>query len=368
MSTPARLVAPIVLALACAASARAWDPRLPLLGAEPDAAEKLSRFRVAHRDRPEVVAALDAAAQAGLDPRDRIHAALLATQPEYARAFAEYERTGDNAETWREVLSRLDKDQPHLKAHATYLLGRSLLARDELEGAAAALEAVRGRMRLESPWSDEATLWLAFAFARLPDGGPANQSRVRQLLEALVPDAEGRSEYSDPPERVVEGARWLLRELRGEGLGPLLELAKRMETIERLLRRTETGKPTRKRQEDVIASLDKLIELMREKEQSGSGQGQGQGQGKGQGQSKGQGGQPGGNQQSGGPAQSSQLPGGDSRQGPLAEGRRDATGEEWGNLRDAEREEAAQFLRERFPARYRELLERYYRALAEEDR
>ena len=141
-----------------------------------------------------------------------------------------------------------------------------------------------------------------------------------------------------------------------------------METIERMIRRSETGQPTRKRQEEVILTLDKLIELMREKEQSGGGKGQGQGQGKG-GQQPGPGGPtPGGTQQPGGPAQQSQLPGGPSREGPLAEGRRDPTGEEWGNLRDAEREEAAQFLRERFPARYREILERYYRALAEEDR
>jgi hypothetical protein len=37
-------------------------------------------------------------------------------------------------------------------------------------------------------------------------------------------------------------------------------------------------------------------------------------------------------------------------------------------MRDREREEAAQYLRERFPTRYKELIERYYRALAEEDR
>ena len=37
-------------------------------------------------------------------------------------------------------------------------------------------------------------------------------------------------------------------------------------------------------------------------------------------------------------------------------------------MRDKEREEAIQFLRERFPTRYKELIERYFRALAEEDR
>lgn len=363
--TPFAIAGALLAALS--APAAAWDPRLPVLGAEPGAEDKLARFRLAHRGDAPLQAALEAGVQAGIEPRDRIHAALLATQPEYAAAYAGWERSGDNVDAWRTLLSRLDKEQLHLKAHATYLLGRALLARDELEGAAAALDAVRGRLRLETPWSDEATLWLAFAFARMPDGGPSNTARARQLLESLLPDGAA-CDYPDAPERVVEGARWLLRELRGEGLGPLLELAKRMETIERMIRRSETGQPTRKRQEEVILTLDKLIELMREKEQSGGGKGQGQGQGKG-GQQPGPGGPtPGGTQQPGGPAQQSQLPGGPSREGPLAEGRRDPTGEEWGNLRDAEREEAAQFLRERFPARYREILERYYRALAEEDR
>ena len=37
-------------------------------------------------------------------------------------------------------------------------------------------------------------------------------------------------------------------------------------------------------------------------------------------------------------------------------------------MKAREREQAVQFLRERFPNRYKELIERYYRALAEEDR
>lgn len=51
----------------------------------------------------------------------------------------------------------------------------------------------------------------------------------------------------------------------------------------------------------------------------------------------------------------------------MAEGKRKATTDKWGELPEREREEALQFLRERFPARYKELIERYYRALAEED-
>ena len=50
-----------------------------------------------------------------------------------------------------------------------------------------------------------------------------------------------------------------------------------------------------------------------------------------------------------------------------AEAPRDANSDDWGAMREKEREKAVQFLRERFPTRYRELIERYYRALAEQD-
>ena len=53
--------------------------------------------------------------------------------------------------------------------------------------------------------------------------------------------------------------------------------------------------------------------------------------------------------------------------GALEEGRREATSDAWGELRDREREAAEQYLREKFPERYRGIIEDYYRALAEQD-
>src|SRR5690606_38100919 len=143
-----------------------------------------------------------------------------------------------------------------------------------------------------------------------------------------------------------------VRELRGEGSGPLLELAKRMETIQRLIRRTRTDERTQDRQREVVVALDKLIELMREKENSGGGKGGGQGGGR----QQGQGGNASGNQRSSGPATESTLPQGEGREGPLAEAVNGPVSDSWGDLPDREREEAVQFLRERFPSRYREII------------
>ncbi len=51
----------------------------------------------------------------------------------------------------------------------------------------------------------------------------------------------------------------------------------------------------------------------------------------------------------------------------MAQGKTKSTSDRWGEIPDRERDEALQFLRERFPTRYKLLIERYYRALAEED-
>ncbi|MCO5165459.1 MAG: hypothetical protein M9894_03705 [Planctomycetes bacterium] len=355
-----RLLPTTIAVLALAAPALALDPRVPVLGREARAEDKVAGFRRAHATDAALIAALDAAD--GAAARDRIHLALLA-DPLYAAAYAEFERAGDNADRWRGVLEKLPKAARYHRAHATYFLGRALLAQDDLEGAALAFEAVRGRQRGATPWSDDATLYLASIYARLPGANGSqsatNRGRARQLVDDLLA-RDGRL-YPEAPERVREGARWLERELRGEGSGPLLELAKRMETIERLIRRTHTDQPTQERQREVVVALDKLIELMREKENDGSCEGGGQGQKPGQ-----KPGQARGNQRSGNPAQESTLPQGDGREGPLTEGPRGPAGDSWGDLPDRERDEALQFLRERFPSRYREIIEGYYRALSEE--
>ncbi len=265
---PLRLfLASALVALATGQLAEAMDPRLPVLTEEPTAETKVAQFERASREQPAILAALKAAQKA--PARDRIHRALLAI-PSYAAAVAGFEKDGDNVEAWQELLASDAASSHYLQAHATYFLGRALLARDDLGGAAEALENVRGRLRSGTPWTDEATLYLGYVYARLPELGGrhavADRARAQRALSSLVANERGPALYPKSPERVREGATWMLRELAGEGMGPLLELAKRMETIERMLHRTATGKGTQKRQEKVISEIDRLIALMREKE------------------------------------------------------------------------------------------------------
>jgi hypothetical protein len=170
----------------------------------------------------------------------------------------------------------------------------------------------------------------------------------------LAPTDGTKPVYVACPERSRESARWLLKELSGEGSGPLLELARRMETIEHSIDHEKTGRPTQKRQEAVISEIDRLIALMREKEQNGQGQ-----QGGGQGNKRGSG------NNASRPRPKSVLPG-ELQPGQIRPTRQGG-GSDWGDsLPDKDREAALQLLKEKFPERYKELVEQYFKTLAEQ--
>jgi hypothetical protein len=254
-----------------ASPAFAADARLPSLGSEPDARFKAERY-LARLEKDGVdVAAWRTRLKSGEPARDVIHKVLLERSPEYKAAVEKFERDGTNAEDFLPIVAKAS--DPALKAHALYFEGRAYLARDEFEKAAAAFSDVRGALHLDTPWADEATLYLGYSYARTPEldeqAEIAERTRARHCLETIVGAEDHKATYRDAPERVRESAGWLLRELRGEGLGPLLELAKRMETIERLIDRERTDTPVQRKQEEVVVVLDKLIELLREKEDGG---------------------------------------------------------------------------------------------------
>ncbi len=109
----------------------------------------------------------------------------------------------------------------------------------------------------------------------------------------------------------------------------------------------------------VIASLDKLIEEL-EKEKAGGGGGAGSGGGQ----------QPGGS----GPAQGiqSNAPAADSTpatgKGPGNNNKKNIGSKSgWGDLPAKEREEALQQIGKDFPSHYRDIIESYFRRIAESD-
>jgi hypothetical protein len=162
---------------------------------------------------------------------------------------------------------------------------------------------------------------------------------IKKLLEDV---ADGRKRYQSLAALMQAD----LSKLEDESLD---HIARRMDDIRRRLELGRAGKKVRKLEDDVIASLDKLIE---EKEQQQQQQQQQQ-------QSN----------PSGGRAPTRPMP--DSRiaraNAPGDVNRRDlgkASG--WGDLPPKEREEALQQIGKDFPPHYRDAIEQYFRKLAAE--
>jgi hypothetical protein len=138
-----------------------------------------------------------------------------------------------------------------------------------------------------------------------------------------------------------------------------------MDDSRRRLKLERSGKPTQERQERIIAMLDKLIKEAEEREQQGGGGGGGGGGGSGGGQQPGASGPPSGNNTPSGPAASSSAPAGEASIGALDRIRRGSADEVWGKARQRERERVLNVLKSKFPERYQELLEQYYKSLQE---
>jgi hypothetical protein len=283
--------------------------------------------------------------EAVAETEDPLESALRLLRPSYGAALDLLETDGEEAAL--PALRRLTKEPPDetTGAYARYRLAEALLLLERTEDGEAILGQLMETRALRGTAAERSVVFLrAFAWARMDRKVDAFRL-FRAYLET----------WPEAPERYRALARQILRELESEYRSPLLDVSGKMKDAARLLDRIETGEPTQKRQAEVVALLEQLIELAEKMEKAGQGSGGGAG---------GAGGRAGGNN-SNSPADDSFLPTGPTEIGRLRRVSRGDPDEVWGELRDRDREEALQFLKDRFPTRYRELLEEYYRALSE---
>ncbi len=308
--------------------------------------KKLSRFF----SRVEADATLPAATkadvlklrEAGLlgGEYDCIHQALLLTNPDYQRADAllQSERYGAAVERF-EALQRSEDE--YVRGYATFRYGLAQMNRERYEEAGQAFTQVLNEFRFTGCDTD-AAFYLVVCL-----GQEREKEKAIAAANAFLKD------YPDAPERYRKAMEQLKNELVQEWESPLYDLAGRMSHVAKKIDGGETGDPTQQKQKEIVAIIDELIKRAEENEGQGKGGGGGNG------------GQPKGNQQPSSPANQSKAPPGASRIGDLRPNPKKKPGDAWGEMRDKEREEVLQALKEQFPDRYRELLEQYNKALAE---
>jgi hypothetical protein len=151
-------------------------------------------------------------------------------------------------------------------------------------------------------------------------------------------------DVADSPQRYVAVAGLMEQDLKALKDGSLDDISRRMEDVERRLGLSRAGKVVRKKEDEIVAMLDKLIEELEKQQQQSSSSSSGGG--------------------GGGPMNPASQSGIGGPTGPGTVNPKNAQGSGWGELPPHKRQEALQQLGKDFPAHYRAAIEQYFRRIA----
>ncbi len=279
--------------------------------------------------------------------------ALRAITPAYQQALTDL---GDeNLAAALPALAKLaGSDDPWLAADASYFLARGYLIGDRFEDAMPLLDQLRTKLADRSTHQGESLFLQGVA-----------QIQLLKHKEALDSLAKFLKDFPDAPERMRVAAFRQIEQLKLVEEGTLSDVQLRMDYSRRKLGLEDTGKDTRDQQDKIISMLAKLIKAAEEKEAQGKGSskkpgekkpGQGEG-GEGESQAEGQGQGQGGTQGGGSKGTDSEAVKRLHRGGPQSP---------WSQLRDKERDPVYSAIKEKFPGRYQQLIEQYYKSFQDE--
>jgi TolA-binding protein len=285
-------------------------------------------------------------------PEDRsaaITESLRLLHPEFKDALAALGE--DNLSAAIVGLTKLrESADPYLAAAASFYLARANLLDERFEDALPLLSDLQGK------WADKTASGGEVLFLR----GVAEVALLHHQ-EASATLQRFLNEYPDAPERMRVGAFRQLEQLKLFEEGTLSDVHLRMDFSRRKLTLEDTGNETRQQQDKIIEILAKLIKEAEERECNcrGGGNGKGQKQGKpGESESKAQGeGSQSGSSGGGSKGIDTDAVKRLTRGGPQSP---------WSRLRDKDRDPVYSAIKEKFPARYQQLIEQYYKSFQDD--
>ncbi len=223
-----------------------------------------------------------------------------------------------------------------LQAHVRYHLGRLFLASDDPERAIDVLNEYLSTDLNHSALDEEAAFFYAQLLAEVP------------MIDAAIPRFRAfLAWFPNASEKQRSAAHQRILELEQQKQSRLHMLADSMKKTTRDLRKKKTGKPVQADQDGYLVELDRLIEMFKEIEQQSSGPASGLGK-------------------SSAPADSSSLPGGQSKTGDL--NNQPSLADRWGDMRDSDRKKIMADVQNKMPPQYQKMLEAYYKKLGKADR
>jgi hypothetical protein len=273
---------------------------------------------------------------------------LVLMSPEFRSALDAYDEE-DYAACVAALKPLHDAKDPFVRYNARSYAAKALVHMDRLVEAQERIEALLDVARgLAMHSLDEPELVYMLGYCQVQN---LEHAAAQATLEGFLRD------FPDASPRFVVTAKQMLAELARRIPESMGEVADLMGFSEKRLAASDPSERTQTVQDRVVELLDKLIEEVENQEQqasSSSNQSQRSRQRSQQ--------QP----QPQSPMDKSQLPPGSPQDGTKRPGRVVDPGDAWGAMPAAEREKVLQVLRDRFPGRYRALVEQYYESLAEQ--
>ena len=270
---------------------------------------------------------------------------LLVIYPEYAAAIE-----SSDAESVAEGLKLLtplaDSSDPFLAADASFYLARLLMNNEQFEEALPRLDKMTHGLAEYSTRLGDAQYYIGVAQA----GMLQRDEAIRSFMEFLQfnPDAA---------ERLRVSAWRQVQELQAIQAGQLNDVHQHMDFSRRRLELVQTDETTQKKQDDIVNMLGKLIKEEEKKECNSSCKNSNtekQAENKPAAPKPAQEPKPSKSQQGG----SSSNPNGDV----VEKSYDDSPTSPWSRLRDRSRDPANNAVKEKLPARYRDIVEKYYEA------
>ncbi|RZO14345.1 MAG: tetratricopeptide repeat protein [Verrucomicrobiaceae bacterium] len=275
---------------------------------------------------------------------------LRGLYPSFGEALRE---AGDDPEEGIKALEIISKNKdPFLAAEGSYFLSRVLVSEGLFEQALPHLNNVIGKWSKQSLRGGESLYYQGVCYS--------NMLQRTAASDALNEFIEG---YPDSSPRLIGAAMDLIASLERVHRGSIDDVAGHMEFSRRKLDLTEVGEGTQVAQSKIVAMLDELIEMAEEQEKPPP-----PNPNDSESQAQGQGGNPSGKPGNG--QNNSKQGNPNAQKAPRVVRRvRGAAESAWDDLRKRDRgTDALGALKSKYPARYRLLVDQYYRSVQGEDK
>ncbi len=277
---------------------------------------------------------------------EAVTAGLARIYPEYENAIVATQ-SDDADQAMAALRPHIDSDDLFLAADSSFFLARTLMNQENHEAAIPILERLSGELANYSLHAGPAIYFSGVAQAALLENQRALQS-FADFLEL----------YPDAPERLRVAAWRQVQMIRSIEEGGMEDVLQRMDYSHRRLRLENTDETTQDQQNKIVTMLQKMILEQEKKECSSSsskknceGQQEAQSPGEKDGQAENQG----------------KSTAGGSSNNPNGVVRRtfdDGPASPWSRLRERSRDAANNAIKQKLPARYRNVVEKYYETIS----